>query len=73
MKVFVNVAWDANVPPPPEGSEEAIQRAMRGEEELDESTEQGWFVPVVVSEPRIDKDKGELNRPLWLSWCPRVP
>lgn len=63
MKVFVNIAWDANVPPPPEGSEEAIQRAMAGEEEIDEDAiARGdlWFVPVVVSEPRSDTDKGEL-------------
>lgn len=62
MKVFVNVAWDANVPPPPEGNEEAIQRAMAGEEEIDEDAiarGELWFVPVVVSEPRSDTDKGE--------------
>lgn len=67
MKVFVNVAWDANVPPPPEGSEEAIQRAMAGEEEIDEDAiARGdlWFVPVVVSEPRSDTDKGEPQCPL---------
>ncbi|KAJ3553047.1 hypothetical protein NM688_g3826 [Phlebia brevispora] len=61
-KVFINIAWDANVPPPPEGNEEAIQNAMRGEEELDENTEKGWFVPVIVSEPRSDADKaGKLS------------
>ena len=58
-KVFINIAWDANVPPPPEGNEEAIQRAMRGEEELDIAAESTWFVPVIVSEPRNDVDKGE--------------
>ena len=62
IKVFVNIAWDANVPPPPEGSEDAIQKVMSGEGELDEgalATGRGWFVPVVVSEPRSDADKGE--------------
>lgn len=61
-KVFVNVAWDANVPPPPEGSEEAVQKAMSGEQEVDEEalvSGRGWFVPVVVSDPRSDVDKGE--------------
>ena len=61
-KIFVNIAWDANVPPPPEGSEDAIQKVMSGEGELDEgalATGRGWFVPVVVSEPRSDADKGE--------------
>lgn len=56
-KVFINIAWDANVPPPPEGSEEAIQRAMQGED-IDELNPDGWYVPVVVSEGRQDTDKG---------------
>ena len=59
IKVFVNIAWDSNVPPPPEGSEEAIQKAMLGEDDADADAigTGGWFVPVVVSEPRQDKDK----------------
>ena len=64
MKVFVNVAWDANVPPPPEGSEEAIQKTMSGEQDVDEealANGHGWFVPVVVSDPRSDVDKGEMK------------
>ena len=64
-KVFVNIAWDANVPPPPEGSEDAIQKAMSGEGEFDEEalvSGRGWFVPVIVSEPRSDIDKGERLR-----------
>ena len=32
MKVFINVAWDANVPPPPDAPESAIKRAMLGED-----------------------------------------
>ena len=32
MKVFVNMAYDANVPPPPQGSEDIIKRAIKGEE-----------------------------------------
>ncbi|KAF7373454.1 PIH1 domain-containing protein 1 [Mycena sanguinolenta] len=55
QKIFVNIAWDAQVPPPPEGNEEAIQRAMHGEDE--HLNPDAWFVPVVVSEPRQDKDK----------------
>lgn len=54
QKVFINFAWDANVPPPPEGSEEEIKRAMVGEQGDGGS---GWFVPVIVSEPRNDLDK----------------
>ncbi|KAJ6463336.1 hypothetical protein C8R45DRAFT_841164 [Mycena sanguinolenta] len=55
QKIFVNIAWDAQVPPPPEGNEEAIQRAMHGEDE--HLNPDAWFVPVVVSEPRQDTDK----------------
>ncbi|KAJ4481072.1 pre-RNA processing PIH1/Nop17-domain-containing protein [Lentinula aciculospora] len=55
-KVFVNVAWDANVPPPPDGNEDAIQRAMNGDE-LDKGNLDDWFVPVIVSEGRFDTDK----------------
>ncbi len=54
--MFVNVAWDANVPPPPDASNEDIQRAMAGEQD---ATDSPWFVPVIVSEPRTDLDKGE--------------
>ncbi|KAK0189713.1 pre-RNA processing PIH1/Nop17-domain-containing protein [Armillaria mellea] len=50
MKVFINIAWDPNVPSPPPASDETIQRAMQGDDE-------GWYVPVVVSEPRGDVDK----------------
>ncbi|THH31373.1 hypothetical protein EUX98_g2808 [Antrodiella citrinella] len=70
-KVFVNIAWDQNVPAAPEASEATIRRAMRGgEEELkreepsfkdvlkdDGEEEEDWTVPVVVSEPRQDIDK----------------
>ncbi|KAI6161566.1 PIH1 family [Pisolithus thermaeus] len=54
--IFVNIAWDSNVPPPPQGSEEAVQRAMRGLH-IDESNPNGWFVPLVVSDARRDSDK----------------
>ena len=73
MKIFVNIAWDANVPPPPEGSEDVIQKAMSGEEDVDEealASGRGWFVPVVVSEPRTDLDKGERKPSLRLSSYP---
>ena len=61
LKVFVNIAWDANVPPPPEGSEDAIQRAMQGED-VDEGDPSGWYVPVIVSNGRQDTDKGVFSR-----------
>ncbi|KAG6908474.1 hypothetical protein DXG01_004477 [Tephrocybe rancida] len=55
-KVFANIAWDSNVPPPPPGSEEAIHRAMQGQD-VDDSNPEGWYVPVIVSNGRQDKDK----------------
>ncbi|KAG1851884.1 hypothetical protein DFJ58DRAFT_716658 [Suillus subalutaceus] len=56
LKVFVNIAWDTNVPPPPPGSEDAIQKAMR-DQDYDRSNSDGSFIPVVVSDLRDDKDK----------------
>ncbi|KAF9025071.1 hypothetical protein BDZ89DRAFT_1114368 [Hymenopellis radicata] len=56
LKVFVNIAWDVQVPAPPPGSEESIQRAMKGHDD-DQLTGDDWFVPVIVSEPRPDVDK----------------
>ncbi|KAJ7058273.1 pre-RNA processing PIH1/Nop17-domain-containing protein [Mycena amicta] len=52
-KIFINLAFDDNVPAPPEGNTEAIRRAMRGED----ASSDAWFVPVVVSEAREDTDK----------------
>src|ERR1700678_1732620 len=43
LKVFINIAWDPHVPPPPEGNEDAIQRAMR--EDVDEKETSVWYVP----------------------------
>jgi hypothetical protein len=62
-KVFINIAWDKNVPSPPKSSEDDIQRAMKGD--VDERGNP-WYVPVVVSEPRQDKDKGKppFNSPI---------
>ncbi|KIM58235.1 hypothetical protein SCLCIDRAFT_28262 [Scleroderma citrinum Foug A] len=57
LKVFVNIAWDANVPPPPQGSEDTIQNAMKGLD-IDESDPKGWFVPLVLSDARQEHDKG---------------
>ncbi|KAF8235054.1 hypothetical protein L208DRAFT_1451461 [Tricholoma matsutake] len=55
-KVFINIAWDPNVPSPPAGSEEIIQRAMKGDG-VDNQISDGWYVPVFVSDGRQDKDK----------------
>uniref|UniRef100_A0A8H7XQ20 PIH1 N-terminal domain-containing protein n=1 Tax=Psilocybe cubensis TaxID=181762 RepID=A0A8H7XQ20_PSICU len=57
QKIFVNLAWDPNVPPPPDASEEEIKRAMQGEDAVDDANPSGWYVPVIVSNARQDKDK----------------
>ncbi|KAL5525093.1 hypothetical protein ACEPAF_8962 [Sanghuangporus sanghuang] len=58
-KVFLNIAWDRRVPAPPEASEEVVRRAMAGADLDDEERYglAGYYVPVVVSEPREDLDK----------------
>ena len=63
LKIFVNITWDRNVPPPPSATDDAIQRAMQGLD-IDESNPDAWFVPIVLSDARQDFDKG---------WCLLVP
>lgn len=55
MKIFMNVAWDSNVPAPPETSEEIIEKVLAGTEDQEDA----WYVPIVVSEGRLDADKGK--------------
>lgn len=60
LKIFVNIAWDPNVPPPQDGSDAAIDRAMADPSaHLPDDVAQ-WFVPLIVSDPRSDSDKGLL-------------
>lgn len=51
FKIFVNIAFDAGVPPPPKSSENDIRKAMAGDEGA-------YFVPVAVSDGREATDKG---------------
>jgi hypothetical protein len=60
LKVFINIAWDSNVPPPPEGNEDKIRAAISGEA-VTENDPDAWFVPLVVPDGRGDKDKGECS------------
>lgn len=57
LKIFVNIAWDLNVPPPPPATDDAMQRAIQGLN-IDESSPEAWFVPIVLSDARQDSDKG---------------
>ncbi|KAH7911790.1 hypothetical protein BJ138DRAFT_1112913 [Hygrophoropsis aurantiaca] len=61
LKIFINIAWDANVPPPPPGSDDAIQKAMLGDDSNELSVDEPWFVPVVVSDGRQDTDKDQYH------------
>ncbi|KAF5353342.1 hypothetical protein D9756_008088 [Leucocoprinus leucothites] len=54
QKVFINLCYDKNVPPPPPADEQTIKRAMSVQEYDEEDI---YYVPVVVSQPRQDKDK----------------
>ncbi|KAF8169812.1 pre-RNA processing PIH1/Nop17-domain-containing protein [Pholiota molesta] len=56
LKVFVNIAWDPKAPPSPKGSEEAILRALEGDD-VDVEDAAGLYIPAVVSPAREDKDK----------------
>jgi len=62
LKIFVNIAWDPNVPPPPPASDDVIHRAMQGLD-IDESNSEAWFVPIVLSDARQDSDKGRCYLP----------
>lgn len=51
FKVFINIAYEHGVPPPPRSSENDIRKAMAGEANA-------YFVPVVISDGREATDKG---------------
>lgn len=57
QKVFVNICYDKNVPPPPPADEATIKRAMNIHQD-DDDDDGNYYVPVVVSQPRQDRDKG---------------
>ena len=52
FKIFINIAFDRGVPPPPRSSESDIRKAMAGDEDA-------YFIPVVVSDGREVTDKGK--------------
>ncbi|KAF8335692.1 pre-RNA processing PIH1/Nop17-domain-containing protein [Cantharellus anzutake] len=51
LKIFVNIAYDDAVPPPPKASESDIRKAMAGDDGA-------YYVPVIVSDGREVLDKG---------------
>jgi hypothetical protein len=57
IKVFVNIAWSKEVPPPLDGVEKAVELAMHSNQ-MDLKSGQGTPIPVFVSDGRLNSDKG---------------
>jgi hypothetical protein len=57
LKVFVNIAWSKDVPPPLDGIEKTSEVAAHSPR-LDLENERDNPIPVFASEGRIDTDKG---------------
>lgn len=60
FKIFVNIAYEPAIPPPPYASEAEVKRAMVGEN-------MQYFVPVVVSDGREMLDKGSSHNTAYQS------
>ncbi|KAI0255500.1 PIH1 family [Lactifluus subvellereus] len=56
LKVFVNVAWSKDVPPPIDGVEKAVEFATHTHQ-VDLKSGQGSPIPVFTSDGRLDTDK----------------
>ncbi|KIO32120.1 hypothetical protein M407DRAFT_18931 [Tulasnella calospora MUT 4182] len=52
-KIFLNICWDPQVPPPPERNEDEIRKAMMGAD-MDDGM---YFIPVIVSDGKTTMDK----------------
>jgi hypothetical protein len=57
IKVFVNIAWSKDVPPPLDGVERASELATHSRQ-MDLKSRQGTQIPVFVSDGRLNSDKG---------------
>ena len=57
IKVFVNIAWSKDVPPPLDGVEKAVELAMHSRQ-MDLKSGQGAPISVFVSDGRLNSDKG---------------
>ncbi|KAG9015633.1 hypothetical protein FRB90_004671 [Tulasnella sp. 427] len=52
-KIFLNICWDPQVPPPPERDDDEIRKAMMGAD-LDSGI---YFIPVIISDGKMTTDK----------------
>ena len=57
LKVFVNIAWSKDVPPPLDGIEKASEFAVHSGRMVSKS-EKDTPIPVFASNGRLDTDKG---------------
>jgi hypothetical protein len=57
LKVFLNIAWSKDVPPPLDGIEKASEFAARSGRIVSKS-ERDSPIPVFASDGRLDTDKG---------------
>ena len=57
LKVFVNIAWSKDVPPPLDGVEKAVEFATHSRR-MDLKSERDGPISVFVSDGRLDTDKG---------------
>ena len=58
LKVFVNIAWSNDVPPPPDGIEKAFGFAAHSGRKMVSKNEKDSPIPAFASNGRLDTDKG---------------
>jgi hypothetical protein len=72
LKVFVNIAWSKDVPPPPDGIEKASEFAAHSGRIVSKS-ERDSPIPVFASNGRLDTDKGMSVTRAYSKQTPRAP
>lgn len=55
-KIFLNVCTEEAIPKPPEVTDEALKRIIAAEDVKDL---ENYFIPIILSEIRNEKDKGK--------------
>jgi PIH1 N-terminal domain len=55
-KIFLNICTEEAIPKPPEVTDESLKRIIAAEDVKDL---ENYFIPIILSEIRIEKDKGK--------------
>jgi hypothetical protein len=55
-KIFLNICTEQAIPKPPEVSDDALKRIIAAEDVRDL---ENYFIPIILSEIRDEKDKGK--------------